>query len=812
MTPRVLFANAELEVRHVPAADASRHVVTFDRYHDDRTLVRPGFGEDFFLRHGVTATHVLTRDNDWFQYPWLADAFDAIRLATAGAAHVMAYGSSMGGYAAVRFAGAVGASRALALSPQYSIDPCKMPSEDRWGQDMRRLRYLPEVDGPIAGGVAPVVAYDPWCADGAHADRIAADIPVVRLRVPFADHSVAAYLSQAGVLTGLVMQTLDGTLDLAAAERAIRQARRGVPTYYCGLAARQPAWRPNLGVALAEQAVRVAPGLPEPHHALALRLSAAGRFAEAVAAHRRVAELDRNPAFLIHLSFDLGRAGDHAGALAVAHEVLQGLPTYVGIRSWLAELHQVQGDLAGALAYAEQALALDPESGHCQGKVAELHAALQPPPPEPPPPPPPPRVLFHSAEVLVRHVPAADASRHVVTFDCHHDGRSLDRPGFGEVFLRDRGITATHVLTRDNDWFQHPEMAEATAAIRAVTAGAAAVLAYGSSMGGYAAVRFADAVGAGRALALSPQYSIDPAKMPFERRWGQDRRRVRFLPGIDGPIRSAVRPVVAYDPHGPDLRHADRIAADTPIIRLAVPHGGHPVGTLLSEAGLLTGLVMQALEGTLDPAGTVQAIRARRRSLSAYFGALASRQPVSRPRLAVALAERAVQLAPERADTHHALGLRLSAAGRLAEAVAAHEQAAAMERHPGYLMDFSRALHAAGDTPAALAVADEVRAAWPRHGGVHHWMSDLLRAQGDLAGALHFARQAVGFDRDNELYRRTAAMLQAKLRPWSPGSAARFAWLRGLRLLRGDQAMPGGGVLAAPGPAPGAGGLGGRRP
>ncbi len=818
MTARVLFANAELEVRHVPAADASRHVVTFDRYHDDRTLARPGFGEDFFARHGITATHVLTRDNDWFQYPWLSDALDAIRAATAGAADVMAYGSSMGGYAAVRFADAVGAHRVLALSPQYSIDPQKMPSEIRWAQDMRRLCFLPEVDGPIRGGVVPVLAYDPWCPDGEHADRIADDISVVRLRVPFAGHLAAAYLSQAGLLTGLVMGTLDGTLDAAAVGCAVRRARRVVPTYYCGLAMQQSTRRPNLAVALAQQAVQLAPDAPDPHHALALCLSAAGRFAEAVAAHRRVVELDRGPALLVPFSYDLSRAGDHEGALAVAHEVLQALPSYAGIRSWLAELHQVQGDLPGALAYAGQALALDPDSEHYQAHVAALTAVLHPPPPEPeppppPPPPPPPRVLFQSADVLVRHVPAPrsagdGATRHVVTFDCYHDERTLDRPGFGETFFRDHGITATHVLTRDNDWFQHPEMAEATAAIRAVTAGAAAVLAYGSSMGGYAAVRFADAVGAGQALALSPQYSIDPARAPFERRWGQDRRRLRFLPGIDGPIRSAVRPVVAYDPHGPDRPHADRIAADTPIIRLAIPHGGHPVGSLLSEAGLLTGIVMQALDGTLDPAETGRAIRARRHSLSAYFGALASRQPASRPRLAIALAERAVQLAPERPDTHHALALRLSAAGRFEAAVAAHEQVAALERHPGYLMDFSYALHAAGDSAGALAVAHEVRAAWPHHGGVHHWISDVLRAQGDLSGALHFAQRAAALDPASELYRRTAAMLQAKLRPWSPRSAARFAWLRARRLLTGGQADAG----RSASPPVDAGVVGGRRP
>ena len=119
------------------------------------------------------------------------------------------------------------------------------------------------------------------------------------------------------------------------------------------------------------------------------------------------------------------------------------------------------------------------------------------------------------------------------------------------------------------------------------------------------------------------------------------------------------------------------------------------------------------------------------------------------------------------------------------EAVAAHQQVVALERHPSYLMPLSYALHAAGDTPAALAVAHEVRAAWPCHGGVHHWISDLLHAQGDLTGALHFERQAVALDPANELYRRMAARLQAKLRPWSPRSAARFAWLRALRRLRG---------------------------
>ena len=396
-----------------------------------------------------------------------------------------------------------------------------------------------------------------------------------------------------------------------------------------------------------------------------------------------------------------------------------------------------------------------------------------------------PTVLFETVDVRVRHVPAADASRHVVTFDCYHDVRGLDRTGFGEEFLAQRGITATHVLTRDNDWYQHPEMPDAMATVRHAAAGAAAVMTYGSSMGGYAALRFADAAGASRALALSPQYSIDPAKAPFEARFGQDQRRLRFLPGIDGPIRCAARPVVAYDTHGTDRLHADRIAADIPITRLRVPYGGHPVGGYLQDAGLLADLVLHVLAGTLDVAATGRALRRARRALGIHYGNLAAAQPACRPRLAVSLAQRAVELAPDRLAPRHALALRLSAAGRHAEALAAHEQVAAWGRHPGFLLDYSHALSRAGDAAGALAVAHEIRQAWPHHAGVHHWISDLLRAQRDLPGALHHAEQALALDPGSALYGRLVAMLQAKLRPGAPHLAARSLWLQARRALGG---------------------------
>ena len=368
-----------------------------------------------------------------------------------------------------------------------------------------------------------------------------------------------------------------------------------------------------------------------------------------------------------------------------------------------------------------------------------------------------------------------------MTFDCYHDDRTLDRLGFGEEYLARHGIAATHLLSRDNDWFQYPELPEALAAMCDAASGAGAVLAYGSSMGAYAAVRFADAVGATAALALSPQYSIDPAKAPFERRWGQDQRRVRPLPELDGPIRLRIQPVVAYDPCGMDRPHADRIALDTPVRRLRLPFAGHPVGSYLQEAGLLHGLVLGTLDGTLDVAGVERAARAARRSLAIYHGVLAERQPRWRPRLAVALARRAVELDPGRPEGHHALALRLSAAGLHAEALAVHRQVTVLERHPGYLMDYCIALTRAGDTAGALAVAHEIRAAWPHHAGIHNTVAELLRARRDLPGALRFAEQALALDPASEHYQRTVAVLRAKLRPLAPHLAARAMLLRARR-------------------------------
>jgi len=130
-----IFRSSELAVRSVCDFGSKTCVVTFDGYTDIRTLDRPGFGEGFFQSHQIDAIHILSRENDWYQYPELPSAARTVAELVKRYDRVVAYGSSMGAYAAIRFGGLAGASVALAISPQFSIDPRVARFERRWKLD-----------------------------------------------------------------------------------------------------------------------------------------------------------------------------------------------------------------------------------------------------------------------------------------------------------------------------------------------------------------------------------------------------------------------------------------------------------------------------------------------------------------------------------------------------------------------------------------------------------------------------------------------------------------------------------------------------
>lgn len=376
------------------------------------------------------------------------------------------------------------------------------------------------------------------------------------------------------------------------------------------------------------------------------------------------------------------------------------------------------------------------------------------------------REVYRSDTLLVRRIPAADRSRWVVTFDNHSIGEGFDRPGFGQEFLAREGVSAICILGRGNDWYQYPDMLAACAAARASIRPRVRVMTYGSSMGGYAALRFADALRAQAVLALSPQYSIDPAVVPWEFRWGQDADRIAFLPELAGPLRCACKPLVLFDPSGFDGRHADLIARDVAGAFVPLPHASHPVTAFLGEIGLLGGIVLDHAAGTLDVSGLRARIRARRGGSAIYLGALASAQPAVRVGTAIALGRRAQAANRGAREGAHALAAALGRAGRHAEALAIHEER--VETGGRDVLDLipqAEALLAAGERVRAVAVAREVVALEPARANLRHWLAWILDQSGALDEAIAQEKLAATMSPGSALYRDTLAAFERRSHP-----------------------------------------------
>ncbi len=373
------------------------------------------------------------------------------------------------------------------------------------------------------------------------------------------------------------------------------------------------------------------------------------------------------------------------------------------------------------------------------------------------------RDLYRSDNLVVRQVATGGRDRWVVTFDNYGIGHGFDRPGFGQTWLEAMGISAIHVLGKAEDWYQYADIDAALATVREAVAGADRVITYGSSMGGYAAIRFADAVGAHSALALSPQYTLDPAVAAHDWRWSQDTGRITWIAALNGPLVSRARIVAVYDPRGMDDWHGRRIGDDVDAVLIRLPYTAHPVATFLSEIGMLSELVLRTLDGDLDGAAFRRQARARRVSSGVYLGELAARQPLWRSKLALSLGRRAVSASPH---SYHA-GLSLA---RLLTREGLHDEALetlepiirANDRAVSYLVDQGLALAMAGRADEARAVMSEVLDKGGDAAHLYGWASSVSWIIGDLVESRRMIETAIQLDPGNPFYRETEALYRQK--------------------------------------------------
>lgn len=185
----MLFDGAHLQLIHQPGPNGPT-LITFDIMHA-RANGQNAFARKLALRLGLNLLAFVPHHPCWYPASEMARAAAICRAHVTGAA--IAYGASMGGYGALRWGKAAGASHVLACSPQISIDPAMTEPRDRryhrhfdaaLHRDMRCLAdHLP--------GTAAVL-YDPLFAPDAFQAGLAKGMAGLHLMpLPHMGHATA---------------------------------------------------------------------------------------------------------------------------------------------------------------------------------------------------------------------------------------------------------------------------------------------------------------------------------------------------------------------------------------------------------------------------------------------------------------------------------------------------------------------------------------------------------------------------------------------------------------------------------------------
>ena len=116
-------------------------------------------------------------------------------------------------------------------------------------------------------------------------------------------------------------------------------------------------------------------------------------------------------------------------------------------------------------------------------------------------------------------------------------------------------------------------------------------------MGGYAALRLSAALGLDRAVVISPQFTLDPAVVPQDRRYAERQQFDPPLGDLTRHARAGLSGVIVFDPFRPlDRLHAGLIQRLLPGMDFApLCFGGHPATGAIKAGGAFRALQEIAL-------------------------------------------------------------------------------------------------------------------------------------------------------------------------------------------------------------------------
>jgi len=232
----------------------------------------------------------------------------------------------------------------------------------------------------------------------------------------------------------------------------------------------------------------------------------------------------------------------------------------------------------------------------------------------------------------------------VVTFT----GLGVNINGFGEAFLDKERLSAIHFISKWSHWWQPDEVREAAEVARSLIkrSNFQDVITYGASMGGYGAALYSRAFEASRVVMIAPQYSIDPRKMPKEKRWIAEARKIGDFPDDDmnQAISRSAKKFIVYDPVSDDMDHVARYLRYDNVVEVVTPFAGHVPGLVLNEIKIFKKTILGLFDEKFDRVTFSREYRATRRQSWNYWYSWCDVAMKRRLDRALCAAKRAVSL------------------------------------------------------------------------------------------------------------------------------------------------------------------------
>ncbi len=187
--------------------------------------------------------------------------------------------------------------------------------------------------------------------------------------------------------------------------------------------------------------------------------------------------------------------------------------------------------------------------------------------------------------------------------------------------VKKHGYSVLGLIAHRKDWYRNEDTPRILTELReaGLFEGFRRIVFIGASMGGFAALTYAKLVPGAAVLTFSPQSTLAPRIVPFDKRYKGAQRRYdwksRDFRDAAGSFDTASDVTIIYDPFVPeDKAHAARLTGDN-VTQLRAPFMGHQAIRMLKSIGALPIIFKRVAENQFDPAEYHRLIRPRRSQL-----------------------------------------------------------------------------------------------------------------------------------------------------------------------------------------------------